>query len=77
MTTLYQQATVTDDHWIHIQHPQLPAGTEIGVVLIFGQTLISPQPAAFWERIQGMMVDGLPSDYSSRFEEYAQSEESR
>lgn len=73
-TTLYQQAIVTEDHCVHIQTPQLPVGAEIGVVLIVSETQVSSRPAAFWDRIPEMMVDGLPSDYSNRFEEYLRSE---
>lgn len=74
-TTLYQQTIVTADHCVHIQNPQLPAGAEIGVVLIVGETQILSSPATFWDQVPEMMVDGLPSDYSSRFEEYLRSEE--
>lgn len=71
-TTLYQHAVVTEDHCIHIQNLQLPVGAEIGVVLIVGEPQVSSRPATFWDRIPEMMVDGLPSDYSNRFEEYQQ-----
>lgn len=74
MTTLYQQAIVTEDHSVHIQDPQLPTGAEIGVVLIFDKASVPAQPVAFWDRVKEMAVDGLPSDYSSRFAEYLDSQ---
>ena len=75
-TTLYQRAVVTEDHWVHVQSPQLPTGVEVGVVLILDESSVTPPALSFWERIQDLTIEGLPSDYSTRFEEYLQSEPS-
>lgn len=75
-TTLYQRVFVTEDHWVHVRNPQLPTGVEVGVVLILDESPVTSPALSFWERIQDLAIEGLPSDYSTRFEEYLQSEQS-
>lgn len=74
-TTLYQRAVVTEDHWVHVQSPQLPTGAEVGVVLILEESPVAPLALSFWERVQDLTIEWLPGDYSTRFEDYLQSEQ--
>ena len=74
--TWYQRTVVTEDHCVHVQSPQLPTGVEIGVILILDDAPVTPPVLSFWERVQDLTIEGLPRDYSTRFEDYLQSERS-